>query len=449
MKRVVDKFLYGSDPMLVDNPSGKNMNLLLVQGMLSTAMVIFTGGLFLTGLLIHLGASDTVVSMVEQLPNVCSVFILFFSTLINNARSRKLFTIISGIVSKTFIISAVFVPLFVEKRIAVTLIFMLMTVGQAIGILSMISYNTWFNGLIHEDIRGRVFSARQTCCVIVTLIIQVGGAWYLDSVNHYFGFVVLYLCGAAVSLLELAVYFRIDDVKPIPKEKMHTFLHAILLPLKNRRFMRFVILMCAFQFFSHLSFAYCNVYVVRYIGLSFTYINLCSIICYSAQIFFFYKAWGKVVDKVGSRIVIVLTMLTFVPDAFAWASITKDTVWVIYPVLNFVGAIQSGLTVGTFHKRFEIIPEEERAIYDSFYISVLGLTYLISPLTGRALQGIIMSIPSFAGIPNANFRLTFIITGILIGLLQIPNIREGNREDPDGKLFSIKNFSAIWDIFRS
>ena len=449
-KRFLNRAIYNNDHELLASPAKKNMDRFIVQGMLGTAFATFSGGIFLLGYLLHLGAPDALASYVPLLPNICGIFLIFFSTLVDRKESRKRLFFCVNIMCKIFLISIAFVPLFVPKPYDVPIIFVFLIIGQAIAGINGIAFNAWFNDIIPGKVKGRYFSTRQIFCVLMSAVLPVCAAFLIDNMtNQYLAFVILFLCAAFTGIIELLVFSLIDDVKIKVSEAKPNVLKAFATPLRDKPFRIYVLITCLFHFFVHISASFSQTFLLRYLHVDYTYINVMSTINFALQMLIFYKFWGMVTDRLGSNFTLAVSMAIYTLDLLAWVFIDKQTLAYIYPALQLIAAIEgSGFTVSLYTRRYEIIPQEGRSVYDSFFVCCLGVTLLAAPFVGNILRGVFGSLAWLNdAISFGSFRAVYLISTISLLILTSLYLVYAKKQDTDGIAFQKGTMRQLKLIF--
>lgn len=97
-----------------------------IQIAFGTAFTFLTGGVFLSGFAMHIGASDLLVSYISMITNICGVSILFFSGFIGCFHSFKKITISLTALSKSVTLLIVLIPMFVPREVQITVFVPLM-----------------------------------------------------------------------------------------------------------------------------------------------------------------------------------------------------------------------------------------------------------------------------------------------------------------------------------
>ena len=447
-RRLFNRIAYNDDPDMILSPAKKNMDRFIAQAMLGTAYGTLSGGIFLSGYLLYLGADDATTSYIPILGSVCGIFLIFFSTMIDRQETRKKLLLTANIICKVFSISVAFVPLVVPEPYQIPVIFMFLVIGQIMAGVNNIAFNTWFNELIPNAIKGRYFSVRQIFCVLVSAVLPILAGYFVDNMdNPYLAFIILFSCAAVVGTIELFVLVRLDDVKLVVSKAKTGMFKAFLMPLKHKKFRMYVLILCLFHFFLYLSVSFQQIYMLRYLEISFTFINVMSTIAFVLQILIFYKFWGRVTDRLGSSFTLVISTSLYALDMLIWFFIDASTIHILLPIIQVIAAIEgSAFTVSQFTRRYEIIPQENRSIYDSFYVCCLGLTLLISPFVGGLLRDWFSSLGLFEAMPFGAFRAVFLVSAATLALLGVFHLRHEKKQE-NGPRFDKEQFAQLKRVF--
>jgi MFS family permease len=175
--------------------------------------------------------------------------------------------------------------------------------------------------------------------------------------------------------------------------------------------------------------------MIRYLKLPYLVINLTGILPAVMQIFMV-RVWGTLSDKYGHKFVMNASTWFFAGEIFIWAVTPKSAFLVLIPFACIFSAVaNSGFTIGAFNRRYTLIPEKGRIIYDGFYSSAVGISLIIAPLLGGLAKNTIASNEFIMSrIEFGEFRILYLISCIGIIVLQVFNtVRNGK---PAGKSIS-------------
>lgn len=420
LKGLISKLVYGNQADLLYNKHKKDQDFFISQAVFSIAFFVLTGGSFLTGYALHLGASDTLAGYIPLLGSICGIFSIFAGIILERIEKRKRLIIILNIISKTLVASIVAIPCFFSGTTAIVVLFVMLIAAYMTNSLMGIAINNWFISVVPESIRGRYYSIRQTCTLVVAAALPVMAGKFLDSVSSkYIGFVVIYSVAFVMIWGEVISFTKINEPTSghLGKGKIK-LIDIVRLPLRNKKFMFFVLSVIWFYLGFYICAAYTQVFMIKYLNLSYTFITTLGMFL-SVGKMFTYRIWGKIYDSKGASYTIKMAIWFYILEVVVWTFVTGLNKYALIPITYVFEAIAfPGFIVGTFNMRFKLIPENGRTVYDGFYTAVVGIVLLIAPLTGRLVQTGIMStnIPNI--MPFAQFRLLYGITAIILLALQ-------------------------------
>lgn len=80
----------------------------------------------------------------------------------------------------------------------------------------------------------------------------------------------------------------------------------------------------------------------------------------------------------------------------------------------------TGFVIAVFNRRYELMPEENRIVYDNFYTAAIGLGFILGPMIGGLIKSGLEKVPAVTeGLAFGNIRLLYIVSTAGILLLQI------------------------------
>lgn len=429
-KKAVLELLYRNDSELLDNPFKKSQDFFILQGTVATIFSLLTSGTFLSGFAVYLGASDEVISFFSIMPIICGVFLLFGSIFLEKLHKKKKAVITLIILSRSTLCSIVAIPLFVPQGIRHLVMLAVTIVAFSLQAMSGVIINKWFISVVPENIRGRYFAVRQFFALAVSVILPMFTGLFMDSVNDkYTGFVVLYTLGIVAMAIEVYAYRNIDEpaVDYMGKGKTN-FADIFRLPLKNKEFLSYVLTLSILYFILYFSCSFTSAYLIKYLKMPYIIINLIGIFPAVLQMLMI-RVWGVFCDKYGHKFVMNTSIWFFAGELFIWAIAPKAYFLYLIPFACFFSAAaNSGFTIGAFNRRYMIIPEKGRIIYDGFYSAVIGISLIIAPLLGGLVKTTIASSKFISShIEFGEFRILYMITCIGVIMLQLFNVAHSRK----------------------
>lgn len=400
----------------------KPLKYFFIQSAFGAAFTYLTSGLFLSGLAILMGAGDVLVSYLSVIVNICGVLILAFSAFLERFKSRKRLSIILAILTKAVTFFIVLIPAFIPKNLQ--LIFFIPTVIAAFTLQAQttVVLNQWMMEFIDEKKSGRYISFRQTLILGVTVLLSMTSGYWMDYMEgKYIGFVIFFSIAAIMGVGEIIMLASTPDKKVIHiSEQKYKFWDNIKLPLKNRCFTGFVFYVLTFYLLLYISDSFTMVYMMKYLALPYKTVTIMYMIISLPQVVLL-GIWGKISDKMGHDFVLRASIWLFAGETFFMFFSSSQRWYFFIPIAFLISsAANAGFVIAVFNRRYELMPEQNRIVYDNFYTGAIGFGFILGPMIGGAMKNWLET-SAFAsnGIEFASIRYLYLISTVGILLLQI------------------------------
>jgi len=431
LKQIIVKIIYREDRDLLDNSFKRSQDYFIIQVIFATAFTIFTGGIFLTGFGVYLGVNDMLVGYLGLLPNICGIFLIGCGSILERFHNRKILVITLSLVSKSLICSIVLIPLLVSKNMQVYALIISVVIALTLQALSGIALNNWLISVVPDKIRGRYFSIRQTFSLIINIILSLAAGRFMDvMVNKFTGFLILFGLGMAMTIIEMFIFTKIKDQVPQKiSERNFKFIDVLRLPLANKEFIRYIVYISVFFLILYISDSFTMVYMIRYLKLPYTSIIMMQMLMSVPQIFLL-RVWGKISDKRGHHYILAASIWFFAGETLFLGLTNMKNVFIFIPIAFIFAAIaNSGFIIGAFNRRYAIIPEKGRIIYDGFYNAITGVTFIAGPFIGGLIKSFLALNPFIQRyIIFGELRILYFSSTIGIIILQIVETRRKVRK---------------------
>ncbi len=401
------------------------------QAGFGTAFTYLTSGVYLTGLAILMGAGDVLVSYLSIILNLCGVLILFCSAFLERFTSRKRLTVGLTILSRLATLLIVVIPAVVPRGLQLAVLVPTVVVAFTLQAQTTVVLNQWMLGFVDEDRSGRYISLRQTLTLAVTTVLALAGGWWMDRMKarQYLGFAVLFGVAAVMGLCEVVLLARTPEGEPYRAAGRGCRLgELVLVPLKDRRFLGFVGYIFTFYLLLYISDSYTMVYLMRYLALPYQTVTALYMIISLPQVLLL-GAWGRLSDRRGHRFALTASIWLFAGETlFVGLASERTWMWCIPIAFSISSVANSGFAVAVFNRRYELMPRENRIVYDNFYTAAVGLAFLLGPMAGGGVKGLLESSPAvLAAVPMGGIRLLYPISTVGILALQIVHLRREKR----------------------
>lgn len=406
----------------VNPPQQTAGSLFIMQVIFGTGFTFLTGGIFLSGFAIYMGASDLLVSYISMIANICGISILFFSSLIGRFHNFKKITIGLTICSKLTTLLIILIPLLVPSKTQILVFVLLMIFAFTLQAQTTVVLNNWMVTFLDEQQSGRYIALRQAFVLSVTIILSLVGGRLLDAVSGaYIGFVILFLVALLMAVLEIISLLQIPDApQQRPIHKKMSFSDMIWIPMKSKLFFHFVLYIFLFYLALSLADSFTVVYMMRYLELPYTTTTIMQMLISLPQILLL-GVWGRLSDKKGAQFTLTTSIWFFIGETLFLGLSNSQNLYVFLPIAFLFAAVaNAGFTVSVFNRRYALMPQEGRILYDNFYSAAVGLAFILGPVIGGAVKLLLES--SYwikSSIPFGNIRLLYGVSTILIIILQI------------------------------
>lgn len=407
----------------------------ITQVVFQTAFTFLTGGVFLSGFAMLMGAGDTLVSYISMITNICGISILFFSSAMERFCSFKRVTIGLTVFSKLATLLIVLIPLLIPGKAQIMVFVPLMVIAFTLQAQATVMLNNWMVSFTDGKGNGRYIARRQTFVLAVTVILSLAGGRLLDAVSGaYIGFVILFSVASIMSAMEVVTLLRIPDAAQHKNtgEKIR-FIDMVRIPVKCKPFLLFAIYIFLFYLSLSIADSFTVVYMMRYLELPYVTTTAMQMLISLPQIFLL-GFWGRLSDKKGHRFSLAASIWFFAGETLFMALSSPRNLYVFIPIaFLFASVANSGFVVSVFNRRYELMPQEGRILYDNFYSAAVGLAFIMGPAAGGMIKHLLESSSWINEVMQfGNIRILYVISTAAIIILQVVFIGPKRRERSAG-----------------
>lgn len=400
----------------------QNLNSLRVSNVdvaFATAFATLTTGVFLVGYMKTLGASDVWINLVGAIPSLVGVAQIPGGILGRGVRSYKRFVTPGGLLWRLFYLPFIALPL--AGMDAQTKLFILTACVSVASLATVFVgpvYNDWISQLVPESSRGFYFARRNAIAAIVAALVGILGAVMLDEFRaqglERQGFMAVYTLALVCAAVSWFFFQKMDDlVREHPvRQTLSQGLKAIGVPFQDRNFRPVLIFFAATMagqtFAGNLFVAYAR----ESLGLSYQVIQYTAVFMAIGNIAAA-SAWGFLVDKYGSRPLLVMAGLAISITPLPWILCLPHRqgldAAILLPAHFFMGIVWAGINLCQFSLLLAMAKDEDRANYIGAAATVTAVVGGIAPLVG----GVTMEWLRHGLAPENAYRVVFAIAALL------------------------------------
>lgn len=406
--------LFNNDPALMSDPDSRSHTLLNLQTFLENGFLMTTTTAFLVGFAVSdmVNMNDAMVGVLSQILNICGIFGLMAGFILSRFKTYKPPVILTNALSKVLIATVVVLPLLAPMHLRPWVVLLQMALGAAVYSFFVNSFNGWYVTLVRREIRGRAISVRVRFNMIVAIVLPPLLGIIIDSAPHaskYAATVGVFMFVMLMALLQVPILSRVRDV-PIVQPKNAKLKGSLLIPLKDKTYMLFMLRIFLFNLMLFMAAAFNTVYLRKYLGFPYTLFMALTSLLFLMQIPASVM-WGRIADRFGSERVMNICTWLFGIEMGIWAVLPPSLLhYLAFIPFFWAGFTNSGYFNMQFTRRYELIDMENRSAYDGIFQLVQGGSVLLASLLGGLLLSIMQRlIPDNSYTP---FRLLYVLSSV-------------------------------------
>jgi len=386
-----------------------------VEGTFANVFTILTGGAFLTGLALYFGANDVTIGLLAALPYLAQTAQILSAYLVDCTGQRKAITLWAAVAARQswwLVLPLLFLPS--AWRLEALLV--IVTFSNIALMVSTPAWMAWMADLVPERIRGRYFGFRSAAVAFTTLAATIAGGLLLDYFRSYgrdhIGFAVITAAATTFALAATLLLNRIPD-RSAHQLRVPFQWSRLLEPFQDKLFRRLLEMMLAWNLAIGISAAFFAAHMLTNLKMSFTQISLYS--CLGSLVAVgLNRPWGKLIDRFGSKAVLVFCALGICLVPLIWLIPRPDSLWILWFEAVYAGALWTGFTLAVFTIPIAHSPREGRTIYLAMFSVVTGLAFFISSTAGGILAESWSRIHWTVGPQTiVNYHLLFVLSALM------------------------------------
>jgi len=357
-----------------------------LEGFAATVFIVLTGGAFLTGLALLLGAGDFEIGLLGAIPFLAQISQLVAALKIDSTGRKKMFTARSLFFARQ--VWWVLLPLTLldgEWRLYVLMI--VMVISSVAATMGAAGWMSWVADLVPGRIRGRYFGFRSAIVALSTVTATMIGGALIDhfrAANHEsLGFSILIAVACIFGLGAFLLMKRIPE-NPNVQIGPELKLGELLDPLRDKRYWHLIKIFIIWNFALGISAVFFAAHMLTNLKMSFTqvsiYVSGTSIVAVLLN-----KPWGIVIDRFGSKPVITFCAFGISVIPLIWWFPRAGYLWVLVIEAVYSGALWAGFSLAAFNIPIAYSPQKNRTVYLAMFSVITGFGLFVASILGGLL----------------------------------------------------------------
>lgn len=399
----------------------KGLEYSIREGAFAGLMGTLTGGIYLTGFALLLGADDMQIGLLASIPLATRLVLIHASYLIERKGERKPLLLQSARVGRSLWLLIALLPFLtfgVMQNNRVWVFLALFGCYNFFGAISGLTWLSWLSDLVPEKFRGRYFAKRNAITSGLAMLVGVGAGEFLDTWKRLqpsrvaVGFAALFVIAVTCGWVSIFLLTKIPEPPMKRAGEKEPFLKLLPLPFKDRNFRELILFRMAWDLAYGVAGPFFGVYMLKKMALSYLSISILATIGSLASLLSM-RPWGVLIDKFGNKPLLAINMVGKSIFPWLWLFTSPHTYWLLV-VIHLTSVFDAGLELASSNMLLKLAPKERNWVYLAVYQISTGLLAAVAPIVGgtlaAALEGTRLSFGFFS---LEHLKFVFLLSGLL------------------------------------
>jgi MFS family permease len=386
------------DPLQVESSPDllrKSLRFVTLGWVFGAAWLYITTGAALTRYALSLHVSEFGFGLLAALPFFCALIQLPTSYFLDRYGHRKKIFLLSGLPHRlTWILVAAVPFLFPAAWWPVVFLFLITLSGVGAQMVTP-AYISWMADLVPSRIRGRFFSRRNQIGQFVGLVVTVLMGLALDKAQIVSPetmrsvisllFVLAGICGS----LDFIFFIPVENPPTHRPNPQVGFWAMFRRPLADKNFRHFLGYTATMTFAIGYIGQFIWLYLFNVVGLSNFRANLMLVVVPLVVMMISYPIWGRLVDRLGRKPVLLIAGLLFVHGGASWIFVRQDSWWLGYLAAMVATAAWPGIEIGNFNVLLNMAGTTKGRKQSTAFIAVNSVVVALAGMASGLFGGLV------------------------------------------------------------
>jgi len=344
---------------LSDEERAKGLKLVIWEGIPSLGYTSITTSGLLAAFALILGANNLQIGILAAIPFITQLLQIPGILIIEKLRRRKVMTLVTWTLAQLLWIPIALIPIFIETPggAAVSALLFIMALRFTLVAFTNCNWFSWIRDLVPQNILGSVFSRRLALAAGAAAVFGLASSFFIDYWNSHnmgtsaMGYTWALLFGAVfLAMLSPVMMARIPEPRMLPTPEPKPSLgDMIFSPYRDKNYFQLIRFLFLWSLALNLAVPFFSVYMLQRLELPVSLVIGLNVL---SQIFniSFSRAWGRFVDKFGSKVVLSVCASLYLLVIIGWTFTTMPerysfTIPLLFILHIFAGIAVSGVTL--------------------------------------------------------------------------------------------------------
>jgi MFS family permease len=392
----------------------KSLSSSAMEGMMAEVVSACAGGAVLTGWAIHLGCNAFWIGMLGALP--------FFAQLIQlpaawfSARTGQRRVAIAAVcASRQALLPLAALPfLNLSPSAKQELLLGVAAASAVLGVVGNNAWVSWMGELVPRRIQGRYFGQRTAACTLAGTAASLSAGLILDHARHQqatgHALAALAVIAAVAGAITTVLMAKQHD--PWPAGHHHPrHLAAGLSPFLDSSARSVMAYQVGWNASVGIAASFFSLHMLQNLEMGFALVAAQGASVAAIRILVA-PLWGRAIDRIGVRPVLVACSFGIVAIPILWVIPTRECLWPIAFDALLSGVLWSGHGLASFQLPLAVAPPAGRSFYLAAFATVGGLSFALASSAGGAIATALPAHFVLWGRPMVRLHALFLLSSL-------------------------------------
>ncbi|WP_018754632.1 MFS transporter [Paenibacillus terrigena] len=392
----------------------KNLWVLTLEGVPAIIMLTLLGGPFLTGYLLHLGATSQQIGLVLSMASIVNVVQVFVAYWMQRITNRYWVLVTFSAIHRIGWAATGLIPFIFPSDYWIPVFLTMYSIAFLGNAISGLVWTSLVGDMVPAGIRGRYMGIRNTMLnALGSLVLFIGGQ-ALDRFPGQQGFNLLFIAIGICTVLNIIAFANYPKI-PLAKSTESEFLPMLKKPFQDRAFLRAALFISLWLFLQGIIVPLFSYVMLHILHISYNWISIITVVQTAFMMISFY-IWGNLNMKYSNKRLLYCTLPIIASACMLWSFIS------VFPAVAVLIAIHAllGIGIGGFNQlSFNFIigdtPKSERPMFIAVYSALTGFAAFLGPILGGWLYEMLREMPAWMQSYGLSTLVGFMM--LLLGLI--------------------------------